>query len=77
MPEIIGAAIEVPPARIIWPSTTQVGHIEAKALFGASVETMPEPGAWISGLAKPSAVMPRLDHAGRLSSPSALEAWSS
>jgi hypothetical protein len=29
VPVIIGAAIEVPPARIIWPSTTHEGHIEA------------------------------------------------
>ena len=43
VPEIIGAAIEVPPARIIWPSTMQLGHIAANRLFGASVETMPEP----------------------------------
>src|SRR3954447_16753121 len=44
-PATIGAAIEVPPARMYWPSTTQFGHIELKSLFGARFETMPEPGA--------------------------------
>ena len=70
-PETIGAAIEVPPARIIWPLTTQVGHSVANTLPGASVDTMRAPGAWISGLAKPSWVTPRLDQVARLSSPSA------
>ena len=55
----------------------QVGHSVANALLGASVETMRAPGAWISGLAKPSCVMPRLDQVARLSSPSAWLAWSS
>src|SRR5215217_8663929 len=76
-PATIGAAIDVPPARIIWPCTMQVGHSVANALFGASVETMWAPGAWMSGLAKPSCVTPRLDQLGRLSSPSAWLIWSS
>ena len=62
-PETIGAAIEVPPARMYWPLTTQVGHSDANALPGARLETMRAPGAWISGLAKPSCVTPRLDQA--------------
>jgi hypothetical protein len=76
-PETIGAAIEVPPARIIWPSTMQVGQSVANALPGASVETMRAPGAWISGLENPSWVTPRLDQVARLSSPSAWLIWSS
>src|SRR4029079_6033749 len=42
-PETIGAAIDVPPARIIWPETMQVGHSVANALAGARVETMRAP----------------------------------
>jgi hypothetical protein len=45
VPETTGVAIDVPPARMYWPSTTQVGHIVVKALPGARLETMPAPGA--------------------------------
>src|SRR5215210_7140044 len=45
--ETIGAAIEVPPARMYWPETTQVGHSAVKALAGARLETM-RAGALIS-----------------------------
>src|SRR5215208_5051493 len=55
----------------------QVGHMLAYALFGARAETIRAPGAWISGLAKPFTVVPRLDQTGRLSSPSAWLPWSS
>src|SRR5690348_6547189 len=44
-PATIGAAIEVPPARMYWPSTTQVGQRAVKALVGARLETIREPGA--------------------------------
>ena len=50
-PETIGAAIEVPPARMYCPPTTQLGHIDANALPGARVETMCAPGATMSGFA--------------------------
>src|SRR3954464_14988377 len=45
VPETTGAAIEVPPARMYWPSTIQVGHMAVKALAGARFETIAEPGA--------------------------------
>ena len=45
-----------------WPSTMQVGQALAKALFGASTETMCAPGAYTSGFGKPSWVVPWLDH---------------
>src|SRR3954452_2186167 len=76
-PATMGAAIDVPPARIIWYCTMQVGQSVENALDGASVDTMCAPGAWMSGLAKPSCVRPRLDQLGRLSSPSAWLIWSS
>src|SRR5918998_4226850 len=44
------------------------GHIRAKSLFGASVETRPTPGASTSGLRTPSCVRPRLDHGASASS---------
>src|SRR3954454_20827329 len=44
-PATMGAAIDVPPARMYWPSTTQVGHRAVNALVGARFETMREPGA--------------------------------
>src|SRR3954454_15242964 len=44
-PATLGAGIEVPPARMYWPSTTQLGHIAVNALVGARFETMREPGA--------------------------------
>src|SRR3954447_17118002 len=48
-PATIGAAIEVPPARMYCPSTMQVGHSAVNALVGARLETMREPGAYTSG----------------------------
>ena len=68
-PETTGAAIEVPPARMYWPSTTHVGQRLVKALSGASVETMWAPGAPMSGFSKPSCVAPTLDHSVGASSP--------
>jgi hypothetical protein len=50
-PATMGAAIDVPPARMYWPSTMQLGHIDANALFGARFETMWAPGASTSGFA--------------------------
>src|SRR5215210_2826332 len=44
-PATIGADIDVPPARMYWPSTTHVGHIAVNSLAGARFETMREPGA--------------------------------
>src|SRR5215217_2117796 len=45
-PATIGAAIEVPPARMYWPlPKRQVGHSVVKTLLGARLETMREPGA--------------------------------
>src|SRR5947209_20617091 len=43
------------------PPTTQLGHMLAKALFGASTETMCAPGAYTSGFWMPSWVVPWLD----------------
>src|SRR3954469_26030897 len=44
-PAARGADIEVPPARMYWPSTTHSGHIAVNALPGARFETMWAPGA--------------------------------
>ena len=60
----------MPPARMYWPATTQVGHIVVKALADARLETIRAPGALISGLAArvdrkgqrhtfPSGILPR------------------
>ena len=50
-PETTGADIDVPPARMYCPPTTQLGHRDANWLFGARFETMCAPGARMSGLA--------------------------
>src|SRR4051812_39389356 len=68
MPEIIGAAIEVPPMRMYCLWTMQVGHSDAKSLPAASGATMWAPGARMSGLANPSWVTPWLDQVGTKSS---------
>jgi hypothetical protein len=44
-PETTGADIEVPPARMYSPDTTQSGQSDANALPGAMFETMCAPGA--------------------------------
>jgi hypothetical protein len=51
-PATTGADIDVPPARMYWPSPdTQSGHIDAKSLSGARLETIRAPGAYSSGFA--------------------------
>src|SRR3954470_17315214 len=39
-PATIGAAIDVPPARMYCPSTMQLGHSDANSLLGERFETM-------------------------------------
>ena len=53
------------------------GQSASKSLPGARVETMCAPGAAISGLAKPSWVVPTLDHDAIASSPRCVVPWSS
>ena len=54
------------PRRTAWPSPrTHFSHSEAKSLSGASVETSRLPGAYSSGFAWPSWVVPRLDQEAR------------
>src|SRR4051812_41914335 len=50
-PETIGAAIEVPPARMYAPPMTHAGHSVEKALPVASGATIRAPGARTSGFA--------------------------
>ena len=76
-PETIGAAIDVPPALMYWPSTMHDGHWLAKMLSGASTDTMCTPGAVTSGLSKPSCVVPRLDQSAISSSRGLTVPWSS
>lgn len=58
-PDTIGAAIDVPPARMYCPlPVMQAGQIAVNALPGARFETIFEPGAQMSGLATPCSVFP-------------------
>src|SRR4051794_34836316 len=70
-PETTPAAIDVPPTRKYFPSTTQVGQRVAYSEPGASVDTRRAPGATTSGFSTPSWVLPRLDQAASSSSPMA------
>src|SRR5918997_3456431 len=73
----MGADIEVPPARMYWPSTTQVTQRLVKRLVGARLETILAPGALTSGFLWPSSVTPRADQEASVSSLWARVPWSS